>query len=244
MKKNILCIGNSFSMNATRYLHDIARAGGDDFEVANLYVAGCPLERHYRNMHADTREYELQYNGHRTGFFVTLKEALLSRQWDIVTLQQASKLSVNIDTYLPYLQSLVEYVRLCQPKAKIVIHETWAYEEGCTRLATNAGCESAAEMLARLTSAYRQAAELIHADGLIPSGELFGRMLSCGIEQLHEDTTHASKGLGCYALGLLWYHVISGADVTENAYCDFDRAIPDAEIAIAKKCVMEFDPCF
>ena len=240
MKKHILCIGNSFSMNATRYLHDIARAGGDEFEVANLYVAGCTLERHFRNMHADAREYELQYNGHRTGFTVSIKEALLSQQWDVVTIQQASKLSVDFESYTPYLQAVIDYVRLCQPKAEIVIHQTWAYEEGCIRLQTKAGCADASEMLARLKNAYQQAADTVGADRLIPSGELFGRLRESGIARLHADTTHASKGLGCYALGLLWYHILGGADVTENPYCDFDEEIPPAEIAIAKRCVMEF----
>ena len=59
---NILAIGNSFSQDATRYLHGIARADGVTLEVVNLYIGGCSLERHYRNMMADTRAYELQYN--------------------------------------------------------------------------------------------------------------------------------------------------------------------------------------
>ena len=60
----LLAIGNSFSSDATRYLHGIARAGGVPLQVTNLYIGGCSLERHFRNMHSDARAYDLQCNGH------------------------------------------------------------------------------------------------------------------------------------------------------------------------------------
>ena len=34
----VLSIGNSFSQDATRYLHQIAKNSGDDFKTVNLYV--------------------------------------------------------------------------------------------------------------------------------------------------------------------------------------------------------------
>ena len=46
----ILSIGNSFSEDAQRYLHQIANANGDDIFCANLYIGGCSLERHYNNI--------------------------------------------------------------------------------------------------------------------------------------------------------------------------------------------------
>ena len=69
---NILAIGNSFSQDATRYLHQIAAADGVTLHVANLYIGGCSLEHHYRNMLSGERAYELQYNGQLTGFQVSL----------------------------------------------------------------------------------------------------------------------------------------------------------------------------
>ena len=50
MAIHVLSIGNSFSQDAHRYLHDVARNEGVVLETANLYVGGCPLERHFRNM--------------------------------------------------------------------------------------------------------------------------------------------------------------------------------------------------
>ena len=54
---NILCIGNSFSQNATRYLHQIARKDGKEINIVNLFIGGCTLDRHFRNMLSEKAEY-------------------------------------------------------------------------------------------------------------------------------------------------------------------------------------------
>ncbi len=234
---NVLAIGNSFSEDATRYLHGIARADGETLNVVNLYIGGCPLEKHFRNMLSEAKAYELQYNGEKTGFFVSIKDALLNRRWDVITLQQASPVSFDKDSYFPYVNRLVEYVKAYSPKAKIYIHETWAYEDGSERLAKLGRFESANEMRNAVIATYEEVASEIAADGLIPSGRLLGALLENGIEKVHRDTYHASRGLGRYALALLWYSVLTGSSVADNAFCDFDEAISEEEIAIAKKCV-------
>ena len=40
---DILSLGNSFSQDAQRYLHGIAKAGGASIESFNLCIGGCPL---------------------------------------------------------------------------------------------------------------------------------------------------------------------------------------------------------
>lgn len=236
---NILSIGNSFSQDAQRYLHQIARADGVDLCAINLYIGGCPLSMHYRNMLSENPEYALGVNGSHTGFNVSLKEALLNRDWDIITLQQVSSQSPNYDTYQPYLDALAEYIRRLVPKAKIAIHQTWAYEQGSQRLNEELKYCDYKDMLSDIVTAYQKAAEHIHADFIIPSGEVFGAMLENGIEKIHRDTFHASLGLGRYALGLIWYKVLTGNTVSGNTFCDFDEEVSAAQIAIAKKCVQE-----
>lgn len=205
---NILAIGNSFSQDATRYLHQIARAEGQKWNVANLYIGGCPLEKHFRNMHSEARAYELQFNGSPTGFFVSIKEALLSRSWDIITLQQVSSRSAFYESYQPYLNELATYIRRLCPKAKLYIHQTWAYEDASEKL-EQAGFATTQDMFTAVEKAYANAATDIRADGLIPSGRLM-LALSEKIGAVHRDTYHASLGAGRFALGLLWYKVLSG----------------------------------
>ena len=236
---DILSIGNSFSADAQRYLHQIAKADGFKLNAFNLFIGGCPLSRHYRNMLTEEVAYQLQMNGESTGFKVSLKDALLNREWDVITIQQASHQSTDYDNYQPYINKLVEYVRLCQPKAKIAVHQTWAYEQDSPRLKEQMGYNDQFEMFKAAEAAYKKAAEEIRADFLIPSGTVFQKLLEAGIEKVHRDSFHASYGLGRYTLGLLWYTMLSGKPVAGNSFCDFDEEITEEEIAIAKKCVAE-----
>jgi len=238
----ILAVGNSFSQDATRYLHQIARADGVRLDVANLYIGGCSLERHHRNMLSDERAYELQYNGQLTGFFVSLKEALLNRAWDIVTLQQASHYSFKKDSYDPYTKNLAAFVRTCVPKAKILIHQTWAYEDGSDRLYRVAGYEQADKMFADLRDAYDIMCATAGAEGIIPAGEMFMALLGKGVEKVHRDTFHASLGTGRYALALLWYRMICGKRVAENQFSDFDEPISEDELCIVKEYIDGLEP--
>ena len=172
---NILAIGNSFSRDATRYLHQIARKGETPVSVANLYIGGCTLDRHFRNLLADSRDYVLDYNGMSTEFCVSIKDALLNREWDVVTVQQASGPSIDPDSYYPYINALTDYVRQCAPKAKIIVHQTWAYEQGSAKL-ENVGYTDHKTMFIDIQKAYALAAERIGAVGIIPSGQLFQKM--------------------------------------------------------------------
>lgn len=236
---NILSIGNSFSQDAQRYLHRIARADKVELNTFNLYIGGCPLSLHYQNILSEERRYTLEMNGSSTGFYVSLKEALLNRDWDIVTIQQVSAQSPYYDTYQPYLDKLAEYIRLFVPKAKIVVHQTWAYEQGSRRLHEELKYSDYKQMLCDIVKSYQQAAQDICADFVIPSGEVFGALLESGIEKVHRDTFHASIGLGRYALGLTWYRFLTGNDIAQNSFCDFDEEVTAEQIAVAKKCVLE-----
>lgn len=236
---NILSIGNSFSQDAQRYLHQIARADKVEINAFNLYIGGCSLSQHYQNMLSEQREYTLEMNGSSTNFKVSLKEALLNRNWDIVTIQQVSHESTDYDTYQPYLKQLTQYIRLCVPQAKIAFHCTWAYEQDSHRLNVMLGYRDHREMHRDILNAAQKAAADICADYLIPSGEVLQALLANGIDCVHRDTFHATLGLGRYALGLIWYSILTGNAVTENTFADFDEDVPAEQIAIAQKCVSE-----
>jgi hypothetical protein len=238
----ILTIGNSFSDDATRYLHQIAKSQGVYLEVVNICIGGCSLERHYRNMLGDKKDYLLCYNGTFTGFYTTLEEALLSRKWDVVTIQQVSHESPKKESFYPYINELADYIRTCQPQAKLLLQETWAYEDGSHRLTVELGYESRKAMLSDVQAAYKEAAEIVGVDGIIPSGTLFDMMLDRGVEKVHRDTFHASLGLGRYALGLLWFRTLTGKSVAENCFRELDVAATDKEIEITKACVDTFEP--
>ena len=151
---NILSIGNSFSQDAQRYLHQIAKSDGVKLNVFNLYIGGCPLSLHYRNMISKQEAYMLEVNGENTGFMVSLEEALLNRSWDVITIQQVSSEAPYYETYQPYINKLVEYIMVCAPKSKIAIHQTWAYEQGSQRLNVELGYSDHKDMFQDIKISY------------------------------------------------------------------------------------------
>ena len=238
----ILSIGNSFSQDAQTYLHRLAKRSGQNFTTANLFIGGCPIEKHFRNFFADRRDYDLQFNGDMTGFRVSIREALLTRSWDIITIQQASPYSGHYSTYTPYLERLVAEIRLLCPQAKVLLHQTWAYEEGCQRLETAAHFSTADEMYHALCDAYAKAFTACGFDGMIPSGDVMYRLSKAGIGPVHRDTFHASFGVGRYALALTWLRYLSGVDVTLNDFTDTTEPMTEEQIAAAKRIVSEITP--
>lgn len=235
----VLAIGNSFSQDATAYLKKISEFGKGDITVVNLVIGGCSLSRHYRNMLSGERAYSMEFNGQATGFYVSLDEALLSRDWDVITIQQASHFSFKAESYQPYLDSLADYIRECCPQAKLYLHETWAYEEGSERLFKVAKYETRKAMYNDLHAAYVKAAEDIKADGFIPSGTLMEKLIENGVTRLHRDSFHASYDIGRYALALLWFGKLTGKSVLDNGFRCHMGEISDEEYAIIKKCVEE-----
>ncbi len=224
----ILSIGNSFSQDAQKNLHELAKKEGVDITSANLYIGGCPLRTHYLCMLNDYKKYTFEFNGLNTNLSVSIREALESREWDYVTVQQASPLSGDEKSYSPYLEALVEYVKKYCPHTKILVHQTWAYEEGAEKALTRAGFENPDKMYSAVVKAYNLAAKKIKADGLIPCGTVMYNLAKKGLK-MHRDGKHASLGAGRYALALTWYKTLTGNSVIGNEYEGMEEVVTEEE---------------
>lgn len=231
----ILCIGNSFSDDATRYLYPIAYAGGVEMKLYNLYIGGCSLARHYRLMRSGAADYAFRFNSMDTGLNISMQQALAADDWDVVTLQQASHFSHQYDTYQPYLNELASYVRSFVPKAALWIHQTWAYEQDSRRLTQELGYADQADMFRDVKAAYAQAAQDIHAAGILPSGEMMQALLAAGVFPVHRDTFHAGYGLPRYALAALWFETLTGKTVVGNPMRMLDVPADESRIPLAQQ---------
>lgn len=228
----VLSIGNSFSQDAQRYTSRMAAEYGVKMKTVNLYIGGCTLRTHYLNMLDDNKAYDFQYCGESCGIKVSIREALVSDEWDYITLQQASHKSYDYSTYTPYLEALADYVRKYCPHAKLLVHNTWAYEDGSARLIAN-GYEHAKDMLCDVIAAYSSAAKAINASGIIPSGQAMMAALELGVPMVHRDTFHASFGFGRYLIGLVWLKKLAGVDISNNSFSALDEPITEDERKIA-----------
>ena len=136
----VLMIGNSFSICLLHHLPQVAADRGVELDLASLYIGGCSLERHWKNVlkdgDSDFRPYTFGRN--RFGKFTQGKanvcEALRMAKWDIVTIQQASHESWKAESYHPYGDDLIAKIRELAPQAKIVVQETWSYTPWDKRL--------------------------------------------------------------------------------------------------------------
>ena len=235
----ILCIGNSFSDDATRYLYPIADAAGVPLKLYNLYIGGCSLAHHYRLMRSGAADYAFRFNSMDTGLNISMQQALAADDWDVVTLQQASHFSHKYDTYQPYLNELAAYVRSFVPKAGLWIHQTWAYEQGSQRLTQELGYADQADMFRDVKAAYAQGAQEIRAAGILPSGEMMQALLSAGVFPVHRDTFHAGYGLPRYALATVWFELLTQNSIVGNPMRKLDVPSDKPSIPLAQQLAHE-----
>lgn len=235
----ILSIGNSFSVDATEYLHKMAKSAGVEIETHNMYIGGCSLEMHEKNYLSDEAAYEFYLNGESTGEYVSISEMLDKDEWDYITLQQASHFSINFKTYMPYILQLSNQVRVACPKAKQFIHQTWAYEDGSQRLTEELGYNSFNDMYADIEKAYAQAAELISAPQ-IPCGRAFYIAHEKGIAPLHRDTFHAQIPQGRYLLAAVWLEFFAGVNASEGDFVPEGMSVEEKKLldSVAHEAVM------
>lgn len=236
---NILAIGNSFSQDATRYLHEIMRAGGVEGRVVNLYIGGCSLERHMNNVRADAAEYMYELNGEATGRHVSISQALAEGGWDVITLQQASHDSGFAQSYFPYLDDLLSYVRAAAPQARVLLHQTWAYERDSTHPQFPRYHSDQREMYARLREAYASAARHCGLK-LLPCGDVVQAVRARapfiyedGGLSLCRDGFHMNLTYGRYLLGAVWYEVLTGRSIFTSDYAPCPPLAPEGEPADA-----------
>ncbi|WP_163191857.1 DUF4886 domain-containing protein [Clostridium thermarum] len=246
----ILAIGNSFSEDATHYLHQIAAADGIDTKVVNLYIGGCSLEKHWQNIEQDARLYQYQRDGKATDKYVSIKEALMEEEWDFVISQQASHDSGIQETYYPYIINLYNYISECAPKAQRLLHQTWAYEIDSTHDCFVRYNHNQQEMYEKLCGAYKHAAHELGVK-MIPSGDVVQKVRTKnpfryedGGMSLCRDGFHMHYIYGRYLLAATWYEVLFKNNILKNDY------IPVTEFAtgevvdlnalrVIKECVHE-----
>ena len=182
----VLGIGNSFTVNAFRYLEPMGSSSEKcRLTLGRAVIGGCPMEKHMRlaKLHdaepdnPEGRPYSLQVTdeaGKRTRTRVGLREMLASDTWDIVTIQQLSAQSPDIANYRPYAKELHDYIKKYAPQAEVVLHQTWAYrtDGDFDRVFRNKPGYGQKEMYRDLNEAYNTIAKELGVR-LIPVGAAF-----------------------------------------------------------------------
>ena len=212
---NVLCIGNSFSEDATAYLQ---RISSGKLYVRNLAIGGCSLERHYNNIIEDKAVYWYEENAEPIRDS-SVGEALKEREWDYITVQQVSHDSGIIDTYEPFLGKIVEYLQEKCPSAKIVLHRTWAYDDKSDHPGFACYDRDRKKMYNAIVDTTTKIAERYGFD-VIPCGdavELARDLAEFGADaplSINRDGFHLSLDYGRYLAALVMCKYFTGVDAT------------------------------
>lgn len=187
----LFLIGNSFSQNASRYLPEISRKGGHELLIGRAEIGGCPLQRHWDSAAVNLQDTSRgkAYNGK------SLRDLLSKGTWDVVTIQQASVLSGDIETYSPYARNLYNFIKQLQPNAKVVFHQTWAYRADAKNFSKISGGQVAKnqqEMWQNSRAAYHTMADSLGME-IIPVGDAFWQVASSSKWGFRRDTSFDYK---------------------------------------------------
>ena len=217
----ILAIGNSFSSDATWFLHDILAHNGVESRVVNLYIGGCSLERHWQNIEGNKREYQYQVNGRPTDRYVSIEEVLTEETFDVIVTHQASHDSGWACTYEPFLGLILDYLHK-HSEAKIFLNETWAYEVTSPHGNFMRYERDQEKMFKALNAAYEAAAER-YGLPLIRSGEAVQKIrelsaFKSGEVSITRDGFHMHFLYGRYAVALMWAAKIAGIDPISDTF--------------------------
>lgn len=242
----ILAIGNSFSEDSTTYLHSLAESGGVEIKVVNLYIGGCSLESHWKNICEDKADYDYQLNGNSTGKLVGIKEILAEDEWDIVTMQQCSGYSGILSSYYPYIINLSNYIKSNIPNAKQLIHQTWAYEIDSNHDHFSYYLNDQEKMYKELIDCYDTVSKELSLE-IIPFGAVIQELRKMpafdyknGGKSLCRDGFHMNYIYGRYALAATWFEYVLQGNILLNSFVpatNNETEVNEEELTIIKQCV-------
>jgi hypothetical protein len=192
---HILTIGNSFANDAGRLLPLFVQAGDKQMHIFPANLGGAGFARHVSHLDAfesdpesdSARPYRNRLDprtGERRNF--SLPEALQAYDWDVVTIQQRSNDSYDVDTFAP-VHRLIDLIRSHAPNAEIIIHQTWAYRDDYRGFVD--GSFSAEAMHEGLSEAYSWLAKK-YGLRTIPVGDAFFRARQTPRWTYHRDVDY------------------------------------------------------
>lgn len=221
----LLAIGNSFSADALEnYLYELASTSGKKIIIGNLYIGGAPIHRHVKNAKENNKKYsyrKIGLDGHTTTTKdVSIADAMQDERWTHISLQQASSFSGQYDKIMESLPQLISYVRTTAPTgAKIVYHQTWAYQQDSKHKAFVNYDSNQNTMYNAIADATQRIAKSGEFAYVVPAGTAIqnARTSSQG-DTYTRDGYHLERNFGRFTAACTWYEKLFGLDVRKNAY--------------------------
>ena len=217
---NVLCVGNSFAVDASTYVHEIAKCAGYHIDIHVLYIPGCPINLHWKNFNTKEKAYEFYVNGEKTPtMYPDIFEGLKYKAYDYITFQQRSGDSIDSKTFFPELTLLMDGIRK-HSNATYLLHKTWSYAKEFSHERYGSNPMDQAAMDRDIKQAYIEASKISGIPYIIPSGEAIKLARERYGDFLTRDGYHLNER-GRTLVGILWVMYL-----TKNVDLDLSSFIP------------------
>ena len=239
----LLCLGNSFSVDAMEWIAEIAvDLGYKEIMFGNLYIGGCYIDRHIKEIETNSTEYtyyleigtadgvnKTKYSGH------TAAEAIMSENWDFISLQQGSAKSYAEQHYAN-LPTLIDYVKTVCPGATLVWHQTWAYAEWYANQTYSITQENMYKGIVNCVQNCVMTNEDIEI--LVPSGTAIQNARTSYLgDNMNRDGTHLDYGVGRYIAALTFFAALTGEDISKVEWAPTNIGNDTADVDAAARAV-------
>ena len=139
-----------------------------------------------------------------------MQQALMSADWDYITIQQVSGYSGIYSSFEPYLKELIAYFKELCPDAEILFHTTWAYSQDSTHSDFAKYGKDQNTMHEAIEDAYLEASKNYGYVRLIPTGEAIRRARATKMgDNFNRDGYHLNDK-GRLVAALTWYETFTG----------------------------------
>lgn len=235
----VLAIGNSFSEDGIEnYLYDLAKAANKQIIIGNMYIGGAPVKLHVNNAQSNKKAYayrKINLEGQKKNTKgVSLEEALKDEDWDFISLQQASPLSGQYDVIMQSLPQLVEYVKNLVPQAKLVYHQTWAYQQDSKHKGFVNYDKSQTKMYSGIVDATKKIDKSKVFTFVVPAGTAIQNARTSSVGDTYtRDGYHLELNYGRFTAACTWYEKLFGLDVRKNPWKP--EKVTDLQAKIAKE---------
>lgn len=231
----LLCLGNSFSEDATKYLYDIVKLFNyDEIIIANLYIGGASLELHHHNITNNLEAYDFwtNTNGVWNNKGKKSYNDCLNNEWDFITFQQASPLSGKSDSYQPYLNDIIKFtLDNVKKETKLYWHQTWAYQKDSKHPDFSNYNHNQLQMFMEILDTTRNEIEIL--DTL--SGIIYNNVVIQSLRQtsLQDNVTidgHHLNRFGRLAAALNMFYTLTNTNISNINFKHYDFSIKDVEL--------------
>ena len=202
----IFALGNSLTADTTRFFAELSEHEEGYAKVVSLLIGGMSLEGHTERLIKASADYDLFINGVGSRFKTSIPVAVPTDEWSHILIQEAYGAYTPTEELRRCYETLGAYFRCVAPKAKILLLNTWCWQEGAPE-----GIADRKEMKARLWEMAEFGADClgISKSDIVPVGRVVDTVADAGIKNLYRDNIHLSLSVGRYLAAETLYSWLS-----------------------------------